>query len=107
MNTNRYLLTAAFAVGISVQLPSAYAATVVTHSATPAYAATTVHTTGPYWGIQPAPCCYTRVVVAPTATIAVAPVAPPPARVVYTLPTVTVYPTAKAIYVPSTHNYVP
>jgi hypothetical protein len=93
MNPTRYLLAAAFAVGIGVQLPSAYAATVVTTSAKPV---TTVYTTGPYWGIYPAPCCYTSVVVkggASMATVAVVPPPKPPARVVYVAPPVTVFPT--------------
>lgn len=109
MNTTRYLLAAAFAVGISVQLPSAYAATVVTHSAVPGYAVTTVHTTGPYWGIHPAPCCYTGVVVTgtPSATVAATTAVPPPARVVYATPVVTVYPTTRAVYVPAAYYYVP
>jgi hypothetical protein len=106
MYTTRYLLAAAFAIGISVQLPCAYAATVVTYSAKPAYAVTTVQTTGPYWGIYPAPCCYTRVVVkgaAPTATVTVAPPPKPPVRVVYVAPPVTVYPT-RVVY-PTTGYY--
>jgi hypothetical protein len=103
MNSTRYLLAAAFAVGISVQLPSAYAATVVTYSSKPV---TTVYTTGPYWGIYPAPCCYTSVVVkggTSTATVAVVPPPKPPARVVYVAPPVTVYP-MRVVY-PSTGYY--
>jgi len=104
MNTTRYLLAAAFAVGISVQMSSAYAATVVTYTAKAAYAVTTVHTTGPYWGIYAAPCCYTRVVVTapvPVATVAVVPPPKPPARVVYVAPPVTVYPPARVVYAPA------
>jgi hypothetical protein len=106
MNTTRYLITAAFAVGFSVQLPFAYAATVVTYSAKPAYAVTTVQTSEPYSGIYPAPCCYTRVVVkggTSTATVAVVPPPKPPVRVVYVAPPVTVYPTP--IVYPSTGYY--
>ncbi|GGA29195.1 hypothetical protein [Dyella nitratireducens] len=100
MNTKRCLLAAVFAVGISVQLAPIYAATVVTHSATPGYAVTTVRTTGPYWGIYPAPCCYTKVVtkgVTSSASVVVTTSVPPP-RVVYVMPPVTVYP-PRAVYV--------
>lgn len=106
MNTTRYLLAAAFAVGIFVQFPCAHAATVVTTSTKPVYTVTTVQATGPYRVISPAPCCYTRVVVksAPsTATVAVVPPPKPPVRVVYVAPPVTVYPT-RVVY-PSTGHY--
>ena len=108
MNTTRYLLAAAFAVGIFLQFPSAHAATVVTYSSKPTYAVTTVRTTGPYWGISPAPCCYTRVVV--TGAPVVVPPPKPPVRVVYATPTVTVYPvypTARVVYAPTTVYYGP
>lgn len=109
MNKTPYILAILFAVGISVLLPSAHAATVVTHWAAPAYGVTTVHTTGPYWGIHPAPCCYTGVVAAGSApaSIAVVTVVPPPARVVYAAPVVPVYPPARPIYAPAAYYYVP
>jgi hypothetical protein len=115
MNTTRYLFAAAFAVGIGVQMSSAYAATVVTYSSKPAYPVTTVYTTGPYWGIYPAPCCYTRVVVkggASSATVAVVPPPKPPARVVVAPPPVAVYPAPRVVYAPApyypaTYYYVP
>lgn len=108
MNKTPYILATCFAVGISAVLPSAHAATVVTHWAAPAYGVTTVHTSGPYWGIHPAPCCYTSVVVtgAAPATIAAVSVAPPPVRVVYPAPVVAVYP-ARPIYAPAAYYYVP
>jgi hypothetical protein len=102
MNKTRYLLALSFAVAIITQMPSAYAATVVTYS-------TTVRTTAPYWGIQPAPCCYSRVVVtgvAPTAVITTK----PPAKVVYVAPPVVVYPAPRSVYVPyypTAYYYVP
>jgi hypothetical protein len=104
MNTTRYVLAAAFAVGITVLWPAAHAGTVVTASTTPGYTVATVRTTGPYWGIQPAPCCYTRVVV--TGTTAVTTV-PPPVRVVYPAPPVVVYPAPRPVYVPTAYYYVP
>jgi hypothetical protein len=113
MNTTRYLYVAALVMGISVQMSSAHAATVVTYNAKPACPVTTVYKTGPYW--YAAPNCYTRVVVKgtkSTATVAVVPPPKPPARVVYVAPPVTVYPTPRVVYTPApyypaTYYYVP
>jgi hypothetical protein len=110
MNTTRYLFAAAFAVGIGVQMSSAYAATVVTYSSKPTYAVTTVRTTSPYWGVYPAPCCYGRVVVTgtvPAATVAVVPPPKPPVRVVVAPPPVTVYPAPRVVYTPAPYYRAP
>jgi hypothetical protein len=103
MNKSPYLLATLLAVAIGAPWSSAYAATVVTKSATPSYAVTTVRTSGTYWGIQPAPCCYNRVVVTGNTSKTVITTAPPPVRVVYTTPPVVVYPTPRAVYVPTTY----
>jgi hypothetical protein len=101
MNKTRYMLAALFAVAVGAPWPSAHAGTVVTHSTTPNYAVTTVRTSGTYWGVQPAPCCYGRVVVTGNTSKTVITTAPPPVRVVYTTPPVVVYPTTRAVYVPA------
>ncbi|GLQ49351.1 hypothetical protein ACFFJT_20530 [Dyella flava] len=109
MNKTPYLLASLLAVGIGAYLPSAHAAAVVTYSSAPGYAVTTVHTTGPYYGIHPAPCCYTGVVVtgrASTITVAAVPPPPPLVRMVYAAPVVTVYPPPRVVYVPTAY-YVP
>jgi hypothetical protein len=109
MNATRYVLAAACAVGITVHVTSAHAATIVTHSAVPGYTVTTVHTSGPYWGIQPVPCCYTRVVTTsavPKAAVSTV-VTLPPVRVVYVVPPAVVYATPRITHAPSAYYYVP
>jgi hypothetical protein len=107
MNKTPYVLALLFAVGIGSCFSSAHAgAVVVTRSATPSYSMTTVRATGAYV-INPAPCCYSSVVVRSVpSTVTIKAVSPPPVRVVYATPVVTTYPSPKVVYVPST-IYVP
>jgi hypothetical protein len=109
MNATRYLLAATLVVGISVPLSFAHAATVVTYSSKPTYTVTTVRTVPPYWGVYPARCCYSRVVVAGAVPppVVVIPPAKPPVRAVYVAPPVTVYPKPRVVYTPAPYYYVP
>lgn len=102
------LLGAAVIAGAA---PAAEAATVVTtHWVAPARV-TTVHVTGPYWGIHPAPCCYgggaiAAGVVTGLAVGATVAAASPPHTVVYSAaPPVTVYTAPPVVYTPAPYYY--
>lgn len=96
---------------IAGMAPATEAATVVTtHWVAPARV-TTVHVTGPYWGIHPAPCCYyggavAAGVVTGLAVGATVAAATAPRTVVYSAPPpVTVYTAPRVVYAPAPYYY--